>query len=66
MRPDLQPCDIVTPAQAARMLGVTPSTLRTWISRNKDRVQPLGKLGRWLAYDYVQLAEIERDMRRAA
>lgn len=48
------------------MLGVTPSTLRTWISRNKDRVQPLGKLGRWLAYDYVQLAEIERDMRRAA
>lgn len=64
----LEPDDLVTPAQAGRILGVPASTVRTWIDRSESiigrKVEPLGPLGRWPAYDYNDLAALDAAMRR--
>jgi len=57
-RPGIEPEDIVTPSQAAKLLGDIPaSTVRTWIQRYG--IEPLGKIGRWNVYDYREFAAIE-------
>jgi hypothetical protein len=61
-RATLHPDDLVTPTRAARILGVPPSTVRTWIDRNG--IEPLGQLGRWPAYDYNEIAKVAARMRR--
>lgn len=67
-RPDLEPDDLVTPAQAARKFGVPLATMRSWIRRSEQiigrKVEPLGHLGRWPAYDYDDLAELDAQLRR--
>lgn len=67
-RPTLEPDDLVTPTQFARTIGVPPSTVRTWIERSESiigrRIEPLGSLGRWPAYDYNDLAAVDAAMRR--
>ena len=57
----MRPQDIVLPSQAADIFGVPAATVRKWIQRKG--IQPLGKLGRYNAYDLQALAEVERDMR---
>jgi len=68
LRPDLEPGDLVTPARAARLFGVPLPTVRSWIRRSEQiigrKVEPLGQLGRWPAYDYEDLAEIDAELRR--
>jgi hypothetical protein len=61
-RPGIEADDLVTPAQAARLLRVPANRVRVWISRYG--VEPLGKLGRWNAYDYRELARIDADLRK--
>ncbi len=61
-RPALEPDDLVTPARAGSLLGVPPSTVRTWISRYG--LEPLGCLGRWPAYDYRDIAAVDARLRR--
>ena len=67
-RPTLEAGDLVTPAQAARLLGVPLPTVRSWIHRSEAiigrKVEPLGTLGRWPAYDYNDIAEADAAMRR--
>lgn len=67
-RPTLEADDLVTPAQAARMLGVKLGTVRSWICRSEGiigrKVVPLGKLGRWPAYDYNDIAAVDAALRR--
>jgi transposase-like protein len=63
-RATLEAEDLVTPTQAARLLGVPASTVRTWIERH--RVERLGWSGRWPVYDYNELAAIEAEHRTAA
>ncbi|GGK61555.1 hypothetical protein Sme01_03320 [Sphaerisporangium melleum] len=63
MDPEIAPEDVVTPSQAAARLGVPAGTVRSWISRNRDRVQPIGTIGRYNVYDYRVLARIEVEMR---
>lgn len=67
-RATLEPDDLVTPARGAELLGVDPSTLRTWIQRSQDilgrKVEPLGTLGRWPVYDFNDLAALDAEMRR--
>ena len=62
LRPDMEPDDLVTPAQAARLLGVPLGTVRSWISRNG--IRPLGAIGRWPAYDYNDVAAVDAALRR--
>jgi hypothetical protein len=62
-RATLHADDLVTPAGAARILGVPASTVRTWIGRND--LEPLGFLGRWPAYDFNEIAVIAARMRAA-
>lgn len=57
----MHPHDVVTPTEAAAILGVPPGTLRSWIHRRG--IQPLGKIGRYNRYNYQDLAELEHDMR---
>jgi hypothetical protein len=61
-RPTIEPDDLVTPAQAARLLGVPAGTVRIWIHRYG--IQPLGSLGRWPAYDYNDIAAVDAALRR--
>ena len=61
-RPTLEPDDLVTPAQAARILGVALPTVRSWIHRNG--IEPLGTLGRWPAYDFNEIAAVDAALRR--
>lgn len=63
-RPGIEPEDIVTPSQAGHILGVPASTIRTWIERYG--LEPLGKLGRWNAYDFREIAAVEAALRRSA
>lgn len=67
-RPTLEADDLVTPAQAGRLLGVPAGTVRIWIHRSEEilgrKVEPLGRLGRWPAYDYNDLAALDAVMRR--
>jgi len=64
----LEPDDLVTPAQFGRITGVPASTVRTWIERSPAiigrKIEPLGTLGRWPAYDYNDLAAVDAAMRR--
>src|SRR6185437_784273 len=67
-RATLEPYDLVTPARGAQLLGVDPSTMRTWIQRAEQivgrKVEPLGSLGRWPVYDFNDLAALDAEMRR--
>lgn len=67
-RPTLEADDLVTPSRFARMAGVAPGTVRVWIHRSRDiigrKVEPLGCLGRWPAYDWNDLAALDAEMRR--
>ncbi len=64
----LEPDDLVTPTQAARILGVPASTVRTWIERSPSiigrKIKPLGNLGRWPAYDFNDIAAVDARLRR--
>jgi hypothetical protein len=66
-RATLEPGDLVTPTAFATLTGVPASTVRTWIQRSTEilgrKVEPLGTLGRWPAYDYNDLAALEAAMR---
>jgi DNA-binding transcriptional MerR regulator len=59
-RPGLEADDIVTPSQAAALLGVPASTVRTWIARY--RLQSLGRVGRWNVYDFRDIAQVEASL----
>ena len=61
-RPTLEAGDLVTPAQAARLLGVPLPTVRSWIHRNG--IESLGILGRWPAYDFNEIAAVDAALRR--
>lgn len=61
MLPDIQPRDVVTPSQAARIFGIPASTMRSWIRRKK--IKTLGQIGRYNTYDYRELADLEASMR---
>ena len=61
-RPTLEADDLVTPAQAAELLGVKPGTVRQWILRNG--IEPLGTPGRWPVYDYNEIAAVDAALRR--
>jgi hypothetical protein len=67
-RPTLEPDDLVTPAQAGRILGVPASTVRTWIERSESitgrKIEPLGTLGRWPVYDFNEIAAVDAALRR--
>lgn len=67
-RPTLEADDLVTPAQASRILGVPAGRVRIWIHRSEEilgrKVEPLGQLGRWPAYDYNDIAALDAAMRR--
>ena len=56
-RPGIEPQDVVTPTQAARLLGIPAETVRTWIRRHG--IEPLGVIGRWNVYDYREIAAVE-------
>lgn len=62
-RPTLEAADLVTPTKFAEQTGLSASTVRTWIQRSEQmigrKVSPLGNLGRWPAYDWVDLAALE-------
>jgi transposase-like protein len=58
----LEPGDLVTPAQAAAELGVTPNLVRVWIHRHG--IKPLGELGRRSVYDYNEIAAVDARLRR--
>lgn len=58
----LEPDDLVTPAQAAELLGRDPNTVRVWIHRYG--IEPLGSDGRWLRYDYNEIAAVDARLRR--
>lgn len=62
-RPTLEAGDLVTPTKFAGQTGLSASTVRTWIQRSPQmigrRVEPLGLLGRWPAYDWNDLAALE-------
>lgn len=61
-RPDMEPDDLVTPAQAAGLLGVPAGTVRQWIHRYG--IEPLGTDGRWPRYDYNDIAAVDARLRR--
>jgi hypothetical protein len=54
----------VTPSGFARATGTDPNNVRVWIHRSARiigrKVEPLGLLGRWPAYDWNDLAALER------
>jgi len=58
----MEPDDLVTPARAAELLGVPVGTVYSRISR--AGIQPLGRLGRWPAYDYREIAAVDARLRR--
>lgn len=58
----IEPDDLVTPTQAADLLGVPASTVRTWIQRYG--IERLGFIGRWPVYDYREIAAIEARSRQ--
>ena len=61
-RPTLEPDDLVTPTEAAALLGVEPNLVRVWIHRNG--IEPLGTLGRWPVYDFNEIAAVDAALRR--
>jgi hypothetical protein len=67
-RPTLEADDLVTPTRFGGLVGVPAPTVRSWIYRSEDilgrKVEPLGTLGRWPAYDYNDLAALDAEMRR--
>lgn len=64
----LEADDLVTPTAFARAIGAAPGTVRVWIHRSAEilgrKVEPLGTLGRWPAYDWNDLAALDAEMRR--
>lgn len=67
-RRTLEADDLVTPARFGTAVGIPASTVRTWIQRSSGilgrKVEPLGTLGRWPAYDWNDLAALDAEMRR--
>lgn len=61
-RPTLEADDLVTPAEASRLLGVPAGTVRQWILRYG--IEQLGALGRWPVYDYNTIAAVDARLRR--
>ena len=59
----MEPDDLVTPGQAAELLGVPANRVRVWIWRYQ--IEPLGRVGRWNVYDYREIAAIEARSRLA-
>jgi hypothetical protein len=63
-RRNLDAADLVTPTQFGRQAGIDPNNVRVWIHRSARmigrKVEPLGLLGRWPAYDWNDLAALER------
>ncbi|MGI5161408.1 hypothetical protein [Microbispora sp. CA-102843] len=57
----VQPQDLVTPSQFGAVCGVPAGTVRSWISRK--RIQPVGRIGPYNVYDFLELADLEREMR---
>lgn len=67
-RDTLEAADLVKPSVFARAAGIEPPTMRKWIQRSESiigrKVEPLGHLGPYETYDWNDLAELEREMRR--
>jgi hypothetical protein len=67
-RATLEPDDLVTPTSFGKQTRIPAATVRSWIHRSEDilgrKVEPLGSLGRWPAYDWNDLAALEAEMRR--
>jgi hypothetical protein len=67
-RATLEADDLVTPTVFGRTIGVPAPTVRSWIHRSEDilgrKVESLGTLGRWPAYDWNDLAALDAEMRR--
>ncbi len=59
--PDIDPSEVVTPSQAAKMWDIPAGTVRSWISRRG--IKPIGTIGRYNVYDYRELARVEAEMR---
>lgn len=57
--------ELVTPAEAAPVLGVTPALIRKWASTNKIQAAGLNRSGHKV-YRYLDLARYEHQTRRAA
>ena len=66
-RPTLEPDDLMTPSAASVILRVPVNRLRVWIHRSGEilgrKVEPVGHLGRWPAYDFNDLAALDAAMR---
>lgn len=52
--------EAVTAVEAARMLDRQPSSIRCWATRYGAR--QLGKIGKAVYYDFMDLAVIEREL----
>lgn len=67
-RATLEPEDLVTPGRFAQVTGIPVNRVRVWIHRSETiigrKVEPLGTLGRWPAYDWNDLAALDAEMRR--
>jgi len=67
-RPALDASDLVTPAAFADAIGEPRPRVRKWIEHSQRiigrKVEPLGRLGPYPRYDWNDLAELEREMRR--
>lgn len=67
-RPNLEATDLVTSARFADTAELPRPRVRKWIERSEQiigrKVEPLGHLGAYETYDWNDLAELERTMRR--
>lgn len=68
-RATLEAIDLVTPARFASLIpGLTANQVSQWVRRSERiigrKVEPLGHLGPYAAYDWVDLAALEREMYR--
>lgn len=63
-QPGIEPEDILTPSQIAKLLGIPAATVRSWIRRYE--VESLGMIGRWPVYDYREIAAIDAALNRKA
>jgi|GEM_PF-6219285 len=57
--------ELVTPAEAASVLGISPALIRKWASTNKIQAAGLNRSGHKV-YRYLDLARYEHQTRRAA
>lgn len=57
--------ELVTPAEAAPLLRISPALIRKWASTNKIQAAGLNRNGQKV-YRYLDLARYEHQTRRAA